>query len=116
MTVIAIILLLAEPDIAAATGAEMARQDCRSADPDEVMVCARRERSPYRLPERKQFDPAGDMQSVMRERQAWAEEGDAGIGSCSAVGPGGWTGCMVRDWKRQRDQTQWGKNVPTRRW
>ena len=52
----------------------------------------------------------------MRERQAWAEEGDSGIGSCSAVGPGGWTGCAVQAWKRERDQTQWGKNVPTRRW
>ena len=116
MVVSAFILLLAEPDVGAAMSAEIARQDCKSLAPDEVVVCARRERSPYRLPERKTFDPSGDMQSVMRERQAWAEEGDAGIGSCSAVGPGGWTGCMVKDWKRQRDQTQWGKNVPARRW
>ena len=80
------------------------------------MVCAKRGRSPFRLPERKQFDPSGEMMSVMRERNSWAEEGDVGTQSCGPVGPGGWTGCMVKDWKRQRDQTQWGKNIPTRRW
>lgn len=116
MLVTAFLLLQAAPDIGEAVGDEVARQECKSRDPNEVLVCARRGRSPYRLPERKQFDPSGDTASVMRERQAWAEEGDSGIGSCSAVGPGGWTGCAVQAWKRERDQTQWGKNVPTRRW
>lgn len=110
----ALLLLQAEPDIGQAVRSEVARRECKSLNPDDVMVCAPRGRSPYRLPERKQFDPGGETMSVMRERQAWAEEGDTGTGSCSAVGPGGWTGCMVKDWKRQRDQTQWGKNIPTR--
>ena len=116
MVIVALLLLQAEPDIGTAMSAEVARQECKSLDPDEVLVCGNRRRSPYRLPERKQFDPSGDTPSVMRERMAWAEEGDAGTGSCSAVGPGGWTGCMVKGWKRERDQTQWGKNVPTKRW
>ena len=117
MMVAALFLLQAAvPDIGTAMSAEVARQECKSLKPDEVVVCARRGRSPYRLPERKTFDPSGDTPSVMRERMAWAEEGDSGTGSCSAIGPGGWTGCMVKDWKRQRDQTQWGKNVPTKRW
>lgn len=111
-----LLLLQGAPAVGQALEAEMARQACRSDKPDEVVVCAERGRSPYRLPERKQFDPAGETMSVMRERQSWAEAGDAGIGSCSAVGPGGWTGCMAKDWKRERDQTQWGKNVPTKRW
>ena len=62
------------------------------------------------------FDPAGDVKSVMNERVGWAAEGDAGTQSCSAVGPGGWTGCMVKGWKVERDQTQWGKNGSAKRW
>ncbi len=85
---------------------------------DEIVVCGSRKRDPrYRLPERDgPFDPVGDMKSVMNERVGWAAEGDVGTQSCSAVGVGGWTGCMVKGWKQDRDQTQWGKNVPKRRW
>ena len=85
---------------------------------DEVIVCANRNHvSPYRLPQADvPFDPAGDTKSVMNERVGWAAEGDVGTQSCSPVGVGGWTGCMVKGWKESRDQTQWGKNVPKRRW
>lgn len=113
---IAALLLFQAADVAGAASAEVARQECKSVDKDEVLVCGRRGRSPYRLPEREAFDPDGDMPSVMRERTAWIEEGDVGTQSCGPVGPGGWTGCMVKQWKRQRDQTQWGKNRPARRW
>ena len=87
-------------------------------DQDEVIVCANRDyRSPYRLPERSgPFDPAGEMKSVMNERVGWAAEGDVGTQSCSTVGLGGWTGCILKMQKQNRDQYQWGKNVPTRRW
>ena len=109
-------LVATQPDVGAAASAEVARQECKSLDPKEVLVCGRRNREErFRLPNRDgPFDPAGDMPSVMRERQSWVEEGDTGIQSCGAVGPSSWTGCMVRDWKRDRDQTQWGKNVPKR--
>ncbi len=85
---------------------------------DEIIVCARRGGDPrYRLPDADQsFDPKGDMKSVMNERVGWAAEGDTGTQSCSAVGPGGWTGCMVKGWKESRDQTQWKENIPTKRW
>ncbi len=85
---------------------------------DEILVCGSRKRDErFRLPERNQpFDPAGEMKSVMNERVGWAAEGDSGTQSCSAVGPGGWTGCMVKSWKQERDQTQWGKNGPSRGW
>jgi hypothetical protein len=112
----ALVLLQAMPDVGRAASEEVARQECKSIDKDEVLVCGQRGRSPFRLPERKNFDPDGDMPSVMRERTAWIEEGDTGTQSCGPVGPGGWTGCMVKEWKRQRDQTQWGKNVPGKRW
>ena len=90
----------------------------RRASKDEIVVCAnRKHRSPYRLAEDVgPFDPAGDMKSVMNERVGWASEGDVGNQSCGPVGVGGWTGCMVKGWKESRDQTQWGKNVPKRRW
>lgn len=96
----------------------MAVGECKSLDRDDIIVCANRgQRSPYRLPDTSKdpFDPFGDTKSVMNERVGWAAEGDLGTQSCSAVGPGGWTGCMVKSWKVDRDQTQWGKNVPARR-
>ena len=75
------------------------------AERGEIVVCGSRDaRSPYRLPERRQFDPAGPAESVSRERHRLYEVGEGGIGSCSTVGPGGWTGCMARGWKRAREQ------------
>ncbi len=75
----------------------------------EIVVCGDRgARSPYRLPEQPQrFDPAGPIDSVSRERHRMYEVGEGGIGSCSTVGPGGWTGCMPKRWKDAREQ--WGK-------
>lgn len=42
--------------------------------------------------------------SVARERARWIEHGDTGIDSCTAVGPGGHTGCMLKQWQRDRQQ------------
>ena len=114
---LSLLLAASQPDLGSEASKDVARQSCVPVDREEILVCGRRRPSErYRLPDRDgPFDPAGDMPSVMRERINWAEEGDSGTQSCSAVGPGGWTGCMVRDWKRERDQTQWGKNVPRRR-
>ena len=85
---------------------------------DDIIVCANRNyRSPFRLPEdNAPFDPSGEVKSVMNERVGWAAQGDVGTQSCSAVGPGGWTGCFVKESKQYRDQTQWKKNIPKRRW
>jgi hypothetical protein len=43
----------------------------------------------------------------MTERMGWVSEGDTGIGSCSPVGPGGFTGCHVKAWKRTLQQKGW---------
>ena len=97
----------------------VAEAECRSrAGKREIIVCANRNHdSPYRLPDRNQpFDPFGATKSVMNERVGWAAEGDVGTQSCGPVGLGGWTGCMVKSWKQSRDQTQWKKNIPKRRW
>ncbi len=50
----------------------------------------------------------------MRERMSRIEEGDTGIQSCVPVGLSGWTGCMVKSWKENREQTAWGKNVASK--
>jgi hypothetical protein len=69
---------------------------CPRSTDSEVVVCARKPESErYRIPER--FREGGSLQS----RQSWAARarsfeyvGRTGIQSCSAVGPGGHTGCL----------------------
>lgn len=69
---------------------------CPRSTESEVVVCARKpEAERYRIPER--FRDQGPIQS----RQSWAARaqsfeyvGRTGIMSCSAVGPGGHTGCL----------------------
>lgn len=69
---------------------------CPRSTDDAIVVCARKPESErYRIPERYRED--GPRQS----RQSWAEKaksfeyvGRTGIQSCSAVGPGGYTGCL----------------------
>ena len=114
MVALLLLMLAQQVDPSGEASREVARQECRQVDPDEIIVCGSRKADErFRLPGRDgPFDPAGDTMSVMRERNSWIEEGDSGTQSCGPVGPGGWTGCMVKQWKRERDQTQWGKNVP----
>jgi hypothetical protein len=86
-------------DCAAEARAARARGD------QVVVVCGDREaRSPDRWPESRGFDPGGPVQSVSRERHSLYEVGETGIGSCGTVGPGGFTGCMHKSWKQQREQ------------
>ena len=69
---------------------------CPRSTDDEVVVCARKPESErYRIPER--YRDAGPIQT----RQSWAARaqsfeyvGRTGTMSCSAVGPGGHTGCL----------------------
>ena len=71
---------------------------CPRSTDDEVVVCARKgEAERFRIPER--FRSGGPRQT----RQAWAVRaksfetvGATGINSCSAVGPGGHTGCLQK--------------------
>lgn len=80
--------------------------DCSTGAGQDIVVCGRRgERSPYRLPpQREGFDPDGPMPSVARERHRLYEVGGTGIGSCSSVGPGGWTGCDFLHWRDEHHQ------------
>ena len=80
---------------------------CPRSTDDQVVVCARKpEGERYRIPER--LRAGGSVQS----RQAWAVRaksfetvGRTGINSCSAVGPGGSSGCLQRIINEARDES-----------
>jgi hypothetical protein len=79
---------------------------------DEIVVCQRRpEGDRYRIP--KELRPP----SQSPENQSWAARSEAtlsagaatGAGSCSSVGPAGWTGCwaeQMRQAKRERKEAE----------
>ena len=85
-------------------------EDCPERDGKEILVCGQRDRdAAYRLPPKDEgFDPWGNVESVSRERNRLLGPLVAGSGTCSAVGPGGWTGCDVEVIKRAEQQ---GKRV-----
>lgn len=89
---------------------------CPRSTEDEVVVCARKpEAERYRIPER--FRESGPIQT----RQSWAARarsfeyvGRTGTMSCSAVGPGGHTGCLQNmiDRARAEARAAAGEAVP----
>jgi len=82
--------------------------NCRTPADGTVLVCAKRDgESPFRLAPAARdtgFDVNGSIDSVARERHKLMEGGEAGPGSCSDVGAGGWTGCMVKGWNAADQQ------------
>jgi len=90
---------------------------CPRSTDDEVVVCARKpEAERYRIPER--LRSGGPRQA----REAWANRarsietaGATGINSCSPVGPGGHTGCLVQvinQARRERGETVAAETAP----
>ena len=90
---------------------------CPRSTEDSVVVCARRpEGDRYRIPER--YRSGGARQS----RESWVARaktletvGNTGTQSCSAVGPGGHTGCLeqlIRQARRERQEAARGQ-TPT---
>jgi len=83
---------------------------CPRSTDDDVVVCARKpEVERYRIPER--YRPSGPRQT----REAWAVRaqsfetvGRTGINSCSAVGPGGFTGCLANIIDKARREVREG--------
>jgi hypothetical protein len=74
---------------------------------EEIVVCGDRGRDqPYSLPPQpdRNFDPWGGIDSVSRERNKLLGTGPAGNGSCTVVGPGGWTGCDLLVIKQAAEQ------------
>ncbi len=69
---------------------------CPRSSDSEVVVCARKpEAERYRIPERyRQSGPPQTRESWARKAKSFEYVGRTGIQSCSAVGPGGSTGCL----------------------
>ena len=71
-------------------------------------ICIRAPESQrYRIPDK--LNPQGTPQ----QRESWAQKskvlttvGDTGAQSCSAVGPGGHTGCLIQSIKQAKSQTR----------
>ncbi len=68
------------------------------AEGNEIVVCARRpEEERFRIPkELREIEVTPQNQSWGVKKDDAMGAGDAGIGSCTNVGPGGGTGCFTR--------------------
>jgi hypothetical protein len=81
---------------------------CPRASNGAVVACHRRpETERYRLPQNQRTSGA------RQERQSWANKsqelmatGNTGTMSCSAVGPGGHTGCLIQEINRSKAEAQ----------
>lgn len=101
----------AAPSVQAQTTGEIivyGTDPCPRATDDEIVVCRRLPESMrYRIPEN--LRPSGTFQQkqswTMKSRQMMSV-GETGTGSCSAVGPGGHTGCLAQEIQTARKQAQ----------
>lgn len=71
--------------------------------PREAICIRAPESQRYRLPKAEQ------LRGTRQQRQSWAQKsqalttvGNTGTGSCSPVGPGGHTGCLIKEIKQAR--------------
>ena len=88
---------------------------CPRSTDDDIVVCSRRpEEERYRIA--PNLRPSGTRQ----ERSSWANRaqelkdvGATGIGSCSAVGPGGSSGCLVQEINRAVQENREAEELGT---
>ncbi len=81
---------------------------CPRSTDSEIYVCNRRpEAERYRLPKNQQ------LEGTRQQRESWSNKaqqmttvGSTGPGSCSAVGPGGFTGCLTQEIKNARKESR----------
>jgi hypothetical protein len=81
---------------------------CPRSTDSTIVVCVHRpEQERYRLPKNQQ------LQGTRQQREAWSNRAQAvmnsgrtGINSCSAVGPGGYTGCLTQQIQQTRQENQ----------
>ncbi|PTQ13623.1 hypothetical protein CLG96_05290 [Sphingomonas oleivorans] len=74
-------------------------RNCPKAAEGEIVVCSRDRglAEGYRLPKiPERYDYEGSRESASAERRRRMRGGEAGIGSCSAVGAGGASGCTLK--------------------
>jgi hypothetical protein len=77
---------------------------CPRSTDSQIYVCNHRpEGERYRLPKSQQLEGTRQQrQSWSRQSRALATVGNTGAGSCSAVGPGGFTGCLTQEINQAR--------------
>lgn len=76
---------------------------CPPSTSEEIIVCARRpETERYRLPPGTTPPGPADRRSALERQQELREAGETGTDSCSTVGPGGQTGCLLERINRSR--------------
>jgi hypothetical protein len=81
---------------------------CPRETESNIVVCVHRpDNERYRLPKSQQ------LQGTRQQRQSWANKaqtvmnaGKTGINSCSAVGPGGYTGCLTQEIQQARQESR----------
>ena len=92
---------------------------CPESSGDEIVVCARKPESDrFRIPENLRNE-TGDKAIETRTERATELQyvGRSGIGSCSPVGPGGFTGCYeelvrkARADREGRDSVNWNRLI-----
>jgi len=71
-------------------------------------ICIRAPESQrYRLPKSQQLQGTRqENQSWARQSQALTNVGATGVGSCSGVGPGGSTGCLIKEINQSRNEAR----------
>jgi len=81
---------------------------CPPSRGDEIVVCSRRPES-----ERLRIPPNLREEPISPESESWSKKaerletlGRTGINSCSAVGPGAGTGCLLELIKKAREERQ----------
>jgi hypothetical protein len=92
---------------------------CKQSAEDEIVVCVRKsERERYRIPERLRGEPNDPANQTWSDKANQLEYvGRSGIGSCSATGAGGWTGCFndivraARAERATRDDVNWNRLI-----
>ncbi len=80
---------------------------CPRSTESQIVVCKH-----YPESERYRLSPSQNPQGTRQQRQSWSRQSQAlktvgatGTGSCSAVGPGGFTGCLTQEIKQARRET-----------
>ncbi len=81
---------------------------CPRASNGAIVVCRHRpEAERYRLPQNQRTDgPRQVRESWANKAQDLQTAGNTGTMSCSAVGPGGFTGCLTQEIKRAKRESR----------
>lgn len=81
---------------------------CPRSTESQIVVCRH-----YPESERYRLNPSQRTSGTRQQRQSWTRQSQAlktvgatGTGSCSAVGPGGFTGCLTQEIKQARREVR----------